>query len=193
MIRVPLLAIVSLLSIAACEARNPKPALEPAEPEAPVIEEAALPEIETPARLVDGLALVDSEAGISVFDDGPKDSATGLQPPKFAVHCNAAAKTLEAVAPARQLGPYAVAGPAQMIATGYPFEGAATLTENEDGAAVSLVLPLSPELLAAIATTQSVRLVIGDGYAESHLDTNGTFPGFAGQCSLKSGVRLPPR
>lgn len=183
----------SLLVLAACEARNPKPALEPAEPAAPVIAESALPEIEAPVRVVDGLELVDSETGLSVLDAGPQDSVTGLQPPKFAVHCDAAARTLEAVAPSRQLGPYAVAGDASVIASGLPFEGTSVLTETEDGAAVSVTIPLSPELLQAIATTQSVRLVIGDGYAESHTDTNGTFAGFAGQCSLKSGVPLPAR
>lgn len=193
MTRIQIIIMASLLALAACEARNPKPALE--EPAAPdtSIEETALPEIETPVRTVDGLELFDSERGISVQDVGPQDSITGLQPPKFSVHCDAQARTLEAVAPARQLGPYAVAGPAQLIASGAAFEGVSVLTETEDGAAVSLTLPLASELLAAIATTQSVRLVVGDGYAESHLDMNGTFPGFAGQCSLKSGVPLPPR
>jgi hypothetical protein len=180
-------------ALTACEARNPKPALqEPAAPDT-AIEESALPEIEAPVRYEDGLELFDSESGLSVLDVGPQDAVSGLQPPKFAVHCDAAAKTLEAVAPARQLGPYAVAGPAQLVASGTVFEGAAVLTETEDGAAVSLTVPLSPELLAAVATTLTVRLVIGDGYAESHLDQNGTFPGFAGQCSLKSGVPLPVR
>ena len=64
---------------------------------------------------------------------------------------------------------------------------------DADAAAVSLTLPLTPELLAATATTITARLVISDGFAESNVDTNGAFPGFAGQCSLRSGVPLPTR
>jgi len=182
-----------LCGLAACDARNPKPALETATPPDFAIEEAALPEIETAPRTEDGLELQDSENGISVLDAGPQDEVTGLQPPKFALHCDAAAKTLEAVAPARQLGAYAVAGPAQLVISGESHAGEAVLVETEDGSAVSLTLPLTPDLLAELATTLTARLVIGDGYAESHLDRNGTFPGFAGQCSLKSGVPLPVR
>ncbi len=183
----------SLAALAACEARNPKPALETATPPDLTIEEAALPEIEPAPRVVDGLELLDSETGISVLDVGPQDEVTGLQPPKFALHCNAADKTLEAVAPARQFGPYVVAGPAELVVSGTGIPGEAVLVDTEEGGAVSLTLPLTPDLLAAIATTLTARVVIGDGYAQSHTDTNGTFPGFAGQCSLKSGVPLPVR
>ncbi len=180
----------AVLTLGACEGRNPAPALEapPAET-APAVPPPS--ERETPPP-VDGLELLDGETVISALDAGPQDDVSGLSPPKFALHCDTAAKTLEVIAPARQLGDYAVAGPAQFIASGAVFDGEAVLTEV-DGAAVSLTLPLTPELLAAIATTTTARLAIGDGFAESNVDITGTFPGFAGQCSLESGVPLPPR
>jgi len=179
-------------ALAACEGRNPAPALEAPAAEA-VIQDPA-PEEAEPAftSTQGGLELFDSETGISVLDVGPQDPITGLAPPKFALHCDTAAKTLEVVAPARQLGPYALAGPAQYVVSGAAFEGEAVLT-NADGAAVSMTLPLTPELLAATATSLTARLIISDGFAESNADTNGAFPGFAGQCSLKSGVPLPVR
>jgi hypothetical protein len=180
----------AVVMLGACEGRNPTPALE-----APPVEAAPAEtqpaEAETPLP-VDGLEFLDGENVISALDAGPQDDVSGLSPPKFALHCDAAAKTLEIVAPARQLGDYAVAGPAQFIASGEVFGGEAVLTEV-DGAAVSLTLPLTPELLAAIATTTTARLAIGDGFGESNVDINGTFPGFAGQCSLESGVPFPPR
>ncbi len=190
--RLAFLLAAGIAGVAACEGRNPSPALEAPARNAAVRD--AAPAAAAPARApaVDGLELFDSETGISVLDVGPQDDLTGLAPPKFALHCDAAAKTLEVVAPARQLGRYAVAGPAELVVSGASFPGEAVLTEI-DGAAVSLTLPLTPELLAAIATTVSARLIIGDGYASSNDDTNGALPGFAGQCSLKSGVPLPAR
>lgn len=190
MTRFTLALLVAVLVLGACEGRNPTPALEASPVEAaPVEAQPAEPETPPP---VDGLELLDGENVISALDAGPQDDVSGLSPPKFALHCDTAAKTLEVIAPARQLGDYAVAGPAQFIASGAAFDGEAVLTEV-DGAAVSLTLPLTPELLAAIATTTTARLAIGDGFAESNIDINGTFPGFAGQCSLESGVALPPR
>jgi len=190
--RVSFLLAASLAALAACEGRNPTPALEA--PAAGAVTEDMTPEAAEPAfaPTADGLELFDSETGISVLDVGPQDAITGLAPPKFALHCDTAAKTLEVVAPARQLGDYAVAGPARYVVSGISFDGEAVLTDA-DGAAVSLTLPLTPELLAATATTITARLVISDGFAESNVDTNGAFPGFAGQCSLRSGVPLPTR
>ena len=190
--RFALLLAASLAAVAACEGRNPTPALEA--PAAEAVTEDMTPEPAEPAfaPTADGLELFDSETGISVLDVGPQDAITGLAPPKFALHCDTAAKTVEVVAPARQLGDYAVAGPARYVVSGISFDGEAVLTDA-DGAAVSLTLPLTPELLAATATTITARLVISDGFAESNVDTNGAFPGFAGQCSLKSGVPLPVR
>lgn len=190
--RVSFLLAASLAALAACEGRNPTPALEA--PAAEAVTEDMTPEAAEPAfaPTADGLELFDSETGISVLDVGPQDAITGLAPPKFALHCDTAARTLEVVAPARQLGDYAVAGPARYVVSGISFDGEAVLTDA-DGAAVSLTLPLTPELLAATATTITARLVISDGFAESNVDTNGAFPGFAGQCSLKSGVPLPVR
>lgn len=189
-----LLLAACVAALAACEARNPVPALE-AEPPAvdDSIEETALDEIEglEPINLR-GMELFDGDATISVVDMGPQDDLTGLSPPKFALHCDPSAKTLEAVAPARQLGVYAKPGPASLVVSGQAFDGEAAVTED-DGAEVSLTLPLSPELLEAVATTVTARVVIGDGFAESNVDSNGAFPGFAGQCSLKSGIPLPPR
>lgn len=189
-----LLFAASLAALVACEARNPVPALEADAPVADdTIEETALQEIEglEPMNLR-GMDLFDGDATISVVDMGPQDDLTGLSPPKFALHCDPSAKTLEAVAPSRQLGIYAMPGPASLVVSGQAFEGEAAVTEDE-GAEVSLTLPLSPELLEAVATTQTARVVIGEGFAESNIDTNGVFPGFAGQCSLKSGIPLPPR
>ena len=190
--RVSFLLAASLAALAACEGRNPTPALEA--PAAEAVTEDMTPETSEPAFALtaDGLELFDSETGISVLDVGPQDAITGLAPPKFALHCDTAAKTLEVVAPARQLGDYAVAGPARYVVSGISFDGEAVLTDA-DGAAATLTLPLTPELLAATATTITARLVISDGFAESNVDTNGAFPGFAGQCSLKSGVPLPTR
>lgn len=186
------LLAAGFLALAACEGRNPAPALEAPAPGAVTREPA--PEQAEPggAPAADGLELADSATGISVRDAGPQDAITGLAPPKFALHCDTAARTLEVVAPARQLGDYAVAGPARYIVSGISFDGEAVLTD-EGAAAVSLTLPLTPGLLAATATSITARLVIGDGFAESHADTNGAFPGFAGQCSLQSGVPLPAR
>jgi len=141
---------------------------------------------------VTGLEMFDTETGFSLVDAGIQDELTGLSPPKFAMHCNTVNTTLEAVAPARQLGAYAVAGPAEFVVSGEVFGGEAVLIDG-GVAGVSLTLPLTPELLAAIATTVSARVIIADGFAESHEDTTGAFPGFAGQCSLKSGVPFPPR
>ena len=186
------LLAAGFLALAACEGRNPAPALEAPADEA--VTGDVTPEDAGPAfaPMADGLELFDSETGISVLDVGPQDAITGLAPPKFALHCDTAAKTLEVVAPARQLGDYAVAGPARYVVSGISFDGEAVLIDA-DGAAVSLTLPLTPELLAATATTITARLVISDGFAESNVDTNGAFPGFAGQCSLRSGVPLPTR
>lgn len=190
--RMAFLLAATLAALAACEGRNPTPALEA--PAAEAVTEDTAPEAAEPTfeETEQGLELFDSEAGISILDVGPQDDITGLAPPKFALHCNTAAKTLEVVAPARQLGPYAVAGPARYVVSGISFEGEAVLTEA-GAASVSLTLPLTPDLLAETATTITARLVIGDGFAESNVDTNGAFPGFAGQCSLKSGVALPTR
>jgi hypothetical protein len=184
-----ILILAAVAALAACEARNRSPV-----PEAPAaaVVEADLPDERNPKIVPEfpGLELLDSETGFSVVDTGPKDAVTGLAPPKFAMHCDTAARTLVVVAPARQLGPYAVAGPAQFVASGQVFSGEAVLTEA-DGEAVSLTLALTPELLAAVATTVTARIIIGDGFAESNSDSNGALPGFAGQCSLKSGVALP--
>lgn len=188
--RAVLLAL-SVGVLAACGAREHTPNLqaptgEDAAGDVPV---AAAPEIQSSMM---GLELSDSPSGISLLDAGIQDDLTGLSPPKFALHCNTAAKTLEVVAPARQLGAYAVAGPAEFVVSGEVFGGEAVLVDG-GVAGVSLTLPLTPDLLAAIATTVSARVIIGDGFAESHDDTTGAFPGFAGQCSLQSGVPFPPR
>jgi hypothetical protein len=180
----------SLLILAACGApRDHQPAVEAAAPEA-----AAEPEPETilPPPAVFGLELLDGENVVSILDAGPQDDISGVSPPKFALHCDTAAKTLEVLAPVRQLGSYAVDGPAEFVASGAAFPGEAVIKAG-DSTSVSLTLPLTPELLERIATAQTARLVIGDGFAESNLDTNGAFPGFVGQCSLESGVPLPPR
>jgi hypothetical protein len=184
-------SILSLAGLAACGGRDHTPSLEA--PAAAVVEEA-LPVEPEPAidPSVTGLEMFDTETGFSLVDVGIQDELTGLSPPKFAMHCNTVTKTLEAVAPARQLGSYAEAGPAQFVVSGEAFPGEAVLV-NDNGTGVSMTLPLTPELLAAIATTVSARIMIGDGFAESHDDINGAFPGFAGQCSLKSGVPFPPR
>lgn len=186
---------ISALGIAAasaCGGRDHTPNLE-ASATAEVADDALPVE---PEPIIDpsvsGLEMFDTEAGFSLVDVGIQDDLTGLSPPKFAMHCNTANKTLEAVAPARQLGSYAVAGSAQFVVSGRAFEGEAVLV-NDNGAGVSMTLPLTPELLSAIATTVTARIIIGDGFAESHDDINGAFPGFAGQCSLKSGVPFPPR
>ena len=190
--RLGLTLAVCLAALGACEGRNPKPALEPVETEPDLtIEETALPEISPPPQVY-GLEIFEDPINISILDAGPQDELTGLAPPKFELHCNTATKTLEAVAPERQLGADAVAGPAHLIFSGVAFEGEARVVEDESGA-ISLTLPLTPELLAAVATTVTARLAIGDSFAESNADTNGAFPGFAGKCSLESGVPLPPR
>ena len=178
----------ALAGLVACEARNPSPALEKVAHEpGPDIEESALEKIHPRAY---GLTLVDYEDGIIVQDSAPRDELTGLAPPSFSLRCNATMKVLEVFAPARQLGEDAVAGSAQLVVSELEFPGTAELAGG--GQSIQLMLPLTPDLLAAIATTVNARLVMGDGYARSNNDTNGTFPGFAGQCSLKSGVRLPP-
>jgi hypothetical protein len=184
------LLAVSLSALAACDAsRSHQPAVEPAPPlaEAEPYAEGALP---PPA--VFGLELVDGEGIVSILDAGPQDAISGVSPPKFALHCDTAARTLEVLAPVRQLGLHAVPGSAMFIASGEAFAGDAVIKAG-DITAMSLTLALTPELLERIATTQTVRLMIGDGFAESNLDTNGAFPGFVGQCSLESGVPLPPR
>lgn len=183
-------SIICLASatLLACEARNPSPVLEKVEPEpGPEIEESALQEIQPTTY---GLELVDYDEGIIAQDSGPRDEITGLTPPGFSLRCNASAKVLEVFAPARQLGEQAAAGPAQLVVSELEFPGTAEVAGG--GQSIQLTLPLTPDLLAAIATTVNARLVMGDAYARSNNDTNGTFPGFAGQCSLKSGVRLPP-
>jgi hypothetical protein len=180
----------NLLILAACGApRDHQPAVEAAPPEVAVEPE---PETVLPPPAVFGLELLDGENVVSILDAGPQDDISGVSPPKFALHCDTAAKTLEVLAPARQLGPYAVEGPAEFVASGVAFPGEAVIKAG-DSTSVSLTLPLTPELLERIATAQTARLVIGDGFAESNLDTNGAFPGFVGQCSLESGVPLPPR
>ncbi len=185
------LAIASLcFIISACDARNPAPALQDTTPEPEAEEAVVIAPIVNPRAL--GLELFDSEQGISLLDVGLQDDLTGLSPPKFALHCDTRAKTLEAVAPARQLGAAAVAGPADLVVSDVVFSGEAVLVEA-DGAAVSLTLPLTPDLLAKIATATSARVVMGEAYAQSNPDITGAFPGFAGQCSLQSGVPLPPR
>ena len=185
-----LLALAGAAALAACGGRDHTPNLQaPAsEPQA----QEMLPPAAVPDAPVTGLEMFDTEAGFSLVDTGIRDELTGLSPPKVALHCKTASQTLEAVAPARQLGADAVAGPAQFVVSGQAFEGEAVLAEI-GGAGVSLTLPLTPELLSALATTVTARIVIGDSFAESHDDINGAFPGFAGQCSLKSGVPFPPR
>ncbi|MGA1342125.1 MAG: hypothetical protein ACO33A_03610 [Hyphomonas sp.] len=184
------LLAASLSALAACGApRGHQPAVEPGPP---VV--AAEPDAEggLPPPAVFGLEIVDGEGLVSVLDAGPQDEISGVSPPKFALHCDTAARTLEVLAPVRQLGPYAVPGSARFIASGEAFAGDAVIKAG-DITAMSLTLALTPELLERIATTQTARLAIGDGFAESNLDTNGAFPGFVGQCSLESGVPLPPR
>jgi len=181
---------LGLSVLGACEGRNPAPALSPPDRAAAAEDAAEVAPIINPRTF--GLELLDGENGISLLDIGIQDDLTGLSPPKFALHCDTKAKTLEAVAPARQLGAAAVAGPAELVVSGKAFPGEASLTEA-DGAAVSLTLALTPTLLASIATATSARVVIGEAYAQSNPDINGAFPGFAGQCSLQSGVPLPPR
>jgi hypothetical protein len=179
---------VALALIASCEARNPSPAFEKvAAEEAPLIEEAALEELAPKSY---GLQLIDYDDGILVEDSGPRDQITGLAPPAFALRCNVTESVLEVSAPARQLGDRAVAGSARLVVSELEFPGEVAVANA--GQSADMRLPLTPELLAAIATTVNARLVVGAASARSNSDTNGTFPGFAGQCSLKSGVRLPP-
>lgn len=190
MLRLPI--ILLLAAMAACEAeRDHRPALQAP---AAAVEEVPVPVrdaplLELPSR---GLELIDTETGLTAIDIGPLDEVSGVSPPKFALHCHTADKKLEIAAPARQLGAYAVAGPAAFVASGRSFAGEAVLAAGE-ATEMRMALPLTPDLIAAVATTYSVRLVIGDGFAESNTDINGVFPGFAGQCSLQSGVPLPPR
>lgn len=191
MIRLPIILLTAM--VAACGAkRDHTPALQKTAPaqEAPAPAPAdGQPLLEIPSR---GLELMDTETGLTAIDIGPQDEVSGVSPPKFALHCHTAQKTLEVAAPARQLGAHAVPGPARFVASGRSFAGEAVLAAG-DSTEMRMTLPLTPELIAAVATTSSVRLVIGDGFAESNTDINGVFPGFAGQCSLQSGVPLPPR
>lgn len=190
--RLPYFVAAGLLALSACGApRDHKPVLEPEsvpEEAAPdfVLEE---PLMELPSR---GLELLDTETGLTAVDIGPLDDVSGVSPPKFALHCHTAAKTLEVAAPARQIGPKAASGPAEFVASGQSWTGEAELVAG-DSTVLHMTIPLTPELLAAIATTQSVQLISGDGAAQSNADINGVFPGFAGQCSLQAGVPLPPR
>lgn len=190
MLRPPIILLAIVLAACGAE-RDHTPVLHAPETEteeAPVVAEDA-PLLELPSR---GLELLDTETGLTAIDIGPLDEVSGVSPPKFALHCHTADKTLEIAAPARQLGQYAIEGPAAFVASGQTFEGEAVLAAG-DATEMRMTLPLTPELISAVATTYSVRLVIGDGFAESNTDINGVFPGFAGQCSLQSGVPLPPR
>lgn len=189
MLRLPIILLAATLAACGTE-RDHEPVLQKPLPpeEAPdVVKEEPL--LELPSR---GLELLDTETGLTAIDIGPLDDISGVSPPKFALHCHTAEKTLEVAAPARQLGAYAVAGPADFIASGREFPGEAVRVMG-DSTELRMTLSLTPELLAAVATTYSVRLAVGEGFAESNTDINGVFPGFAGQCSLQSGVPLPPR
>lgn len=192
MARQLILLALSALALSACNAeRDHTPALQPetpAEEEVPgyVLEE---PLLELPSR---GLELVDTGTGLTAVDIGPQDTVSGVSPPKFALHCHTAERQLEVSAPARQIGPKAASGPAEFSASGKTWMGEANLVEGE-ATVLSMRLELTPDLLAAIATAREVRLISGDGIAQSNADINGVFPGFAGQCSLQSGVLLPPR
>jgi hypothetical protein len=188
--RYEFLLAASFAALAACGApRGHQPTVEPAAPEG-LNKPGADGVLPPPA--VFGLELVEGEGLVSLRDAGPQDEVSGVSPPKFALLCDTVARTLEVLAPVRQLGPHAVPGAARFIASGEVFAGDAVI-KGEDSRAMSLTLALTPELLERIATTQTARLVIGDGFAESNPDTNGAFPGFVGQCSLESGVPLPPR
>lgn len=190
MLRLPIILLAAALAACGAE-RDHTPALQKPAAKVEVTPAPAedQPLLEIPSR---GLELLDTETGLTAIDIGPQDDVSGVSPPKFALHCHTAEKTLEVAAPARQLGAYAVAGPASFVASGRSFSGEAVLATG-DSTEMRMTLPLTPELIAAVATTYSVRLVIGDGFAESNTDINGVFPGFAGQCSLQSGVPLPPR
>lgn len=187
-----MLPLLAVLALSACGVeRDHTPVLQPEAPaEEPepdfVLEE---PLLELPSR---GLELIDTETGLMAVDIGPQDVVSGISPPKFALHCHTAGKTLEVAAPARQIGPKAASGPAEFSASGETWAGEAELVEGAS-TVLRMTLPLTPELLAAIATTREVRLTSGEGIAQSNADINGVFPGFAGQCSLQSGVLLPPR
>lgn len=193
MLRFAASLLAGALVLSACGSeRAHVPVLETEPPPEAVLPEAVVgdaPLLEIPSR---GLELQDGEAGVTVIDIGPQDDISGISPPKFALHCGAAAKTVTVAAPARQLGEFAIDGPAALVVSGQAFEGLAALVPG-DSTEMQMTLALTPDLLAAIATTTTARLVVGDGFAESNTDTNGAFPGFAGQCSLGAGVPLPPR
>lgn len=111
--------------------------------------------------------------------------------PAFFISCAKGAKTLTASADINQLGQYAKAGPGQFIASGAPFNGTVTLPPTDAAETVQISVPLDAKVLAAIAGATTTRIAIGDGFAESQVDSADNFEKFAAGCAGLQGITLP--
>lgn len=135
-----------------------------------------------------GLALTEDSAGITLTDRSPKGGpeGDGAGPP-FRLHCDHGNRQIVASAAASQLGPYAKAGTGELVVSGASFPGQITLAPDSPER-VEFRAALTSELLAAIAGTRDARIVIGDGFAQSNLDDSQAFLEFAQACATKSAI-----
>ena len=136
-----------------------------------------------------GLEILEGDSVITVIDIGPQDQPGA--DPKFAMHCWTKTKRLTVSAPASQLGVYAKSGRGELSVSGQSFSGSATL-KTQGGKHIELSVALTPSLLAAVASASTARVILGDGFAESNLDTRHVFKDFAQQCSVESGLVMSP-
>jgi hypothetical protein len=150
------------------------------------------PETELSAAEIDAGSHEIGEAWIVNVNDSAASLASVYAPnaPAFLLECRHDSKQLKASADVNQVGAAAKAGPGQFSASGEMFDGAIALPETGAAPIVEITLPIDAKLLNAIQGATTTRIVVGDAFAESGVDSGENFEKFAQGCAALHNIAL---
>lgn len=163
------IALAAALSLAACQAPATKTHGE---------ETGA----DEPGSFTPGLQIISAENEVTLLDN------LGPNAPPFRLACKAGVTSMDISADQNQLAQAdAKAGPGEFNASGQSFKGTVTLSDT-GAPMVAMVQAITPDLLAAIQGATTVRLMIGNSFAETSIDSGNTFEDFVTACAAMTGV-----
>jgi hypothetical protein len=127
--------------------------------------------------------------------DGPGETALFHRFPgstrDFMMSCNAESKTLLVESPAPGPDPVAAQSRAELQLGSASLAGALNGFVREDYAMWRFSLPVTPEVITALASANGARLVHGALFADSGPDSEGKFQSFATSCAAMIGATPP--
>jgi hypothetical protein len=180
MLKIPVLAIILVTGLAACQAKKPEPGADA----------QAQPAIATSAEAAPEIGWLEA--------DGPGEAAIEWPSseegkPGFMISCSKEGSLFRVSVP----DPGASTTPTANESTAMlSFDEAkfpvTVLVSQIVGPHLDGEIPLTPQLLAAIAKAQRARLDTPGGRFETQIDTQGKLAAFVADCSALTGVQPAP-